>query len=449
MSTTTTPLKVVAFTQNAVYAGDLGAPGDDPPEMALVGSGDSALYGPDIESAYMVDPYDGKTKLFAVDGTDSIIVDVIGNELVQWADRVITVGKGELPPQCALICVYRGRMVLARQPSQPSILYLSRSLDPYDWQFGALPLATTPIAATDPTLSQPADAIMCLIPFNQDYLVIGCLSSIYVIVGDPGYGGSIQLGSRRTGLLGPRCFCFDENGVCYILGNSGLFRMVNPLQPPEPLTGRKLIGLLDRIDTTDANGIRPELKYDAFKKEIHIYLTPRDDHSQGTHVIVDRETGACWLDKYPITHGPHSALEIDGEEDDNRRILIGGNDGYVRRWKSLAKSDDGTEINSYFDSAPIEIGEGTVESTATELQPFFKDGSDDVTWEWYAGNSPEAARTSTAVETSGTFEEGYTAPVGLRVTAGSHRLRIKQLSRVFTWGLEKLFAKFIPANRRR
>ena len=197
----------VAFSSNRVDAGDI----NDPSSLSQVGTG--GLAGTLISSTNFIDEVDGRSKVLAVDGTDSIIVDVTGNQIEQWADRVTTVGAGALPTGCALCTTYFGRVVLARQSANTQFFAATRINTMLDWDFGADPVVSGAVAGSDPTIGQPGDAIRALIAYRQDYLLFGCESSAYILVGDPSYDGQVVIKNRNIGVIGPNTFCFDEKGV--------------------------------------------------------------------------------------------------------------------------------------------------------------------------------------------------------------------------------------------
>lgn len=446
MSTVTPIDYVLAFPPNKVYRGQYPSG-----TMTQVGASGlvTGLRGQWVERADMVDPVDALPKVYAVDGSDSIEVDIANDFIQPWSAAVIARNLGTLPASCALCCRYNGRIVLARQPNNAAIWYMSRKGNALDWQFGATPLATAAIAGTDPSLGVIGDAITALIPSGDDCMFFGCQSSIYGMIGDPGAGGIIGNITRRTGVLGPRAFCFDDNDRLLFMANNGLNVLEGPTGKPQPLTGNRLIGLLDRVDVS---ATLIEMAFDAFKREAHVFLTPLDGTTVGTHVVVDR-SGFIGLDQYPTAaYGPWSSLAVDGEDDQNRRVLLGSSDGYIRQFDDSLKADDAVAIESYVDFPIVQAEQGLREITLTEAQAFGGQSSGAASWKLFGADSADEVRQlSTSEVASGTFfsDAGYNVPQGLRCTAGAFKFRILQSSASLSWSLERLMCKAVPFSRRR
>lgn len=395
---------------------------------------------------------------YAVDGVDSKIIDPLALATTDWANEVLVSGQGALPSGCRLACHWRGRAVLARTPSQGWMWFMSRVGFPLDWDYlnsnvnGGV--ATAANFGTNADVGVPGEVINALIPFTDDYLYFGCASSIWMMEGDPSYGGSVQNVSYRTGVVGPRAFAFDEGGNLYFMGAAGLYRIERGGKDPVNVSGRKLINLLEKVplDTTLV-----QLAWDAAGRYLNVYLTPTDAVTPGHHCIYDPSTKAYWIDQYPVRFGPWSVAEITGALSEDRRVLIGGDDGYIRRPDGDTFTDDGDAIDSWVEIGPFELAEGTVYSIVTELQAMIGAGSASVTWYWFTADSPEevAALDFGSEVASGTWintgsTNGFQTPVGLRQTGGAHKIRVRQnVADEVTWSLERIVATLGPTGRRR
>lgn len=443
MSTTSTDLWVLAFTEGAVYGGLLGE--------AKTQIGSVGLTGPDVSSMELIDPVDGTAKVWAVDGTDSIVIDPIADTVDYWGANVASDGAGNFPTHCALTCAYFGCAVLARQPENESVWYMSRILDPLDWEFAADPPETAAAAGSDPAVGQPGDSITCLLAYKDDYLIFGCKSSIYWLVGHPGSGGRVQRLTPKVGIVGPKAACFDENGNLYFMAPGGFYRMLPaPGAVPECVSGKRMYELLDKLDT-EANRI--ELAWNSFRRMVLISIRPLDG-TIGTHVLYDPSNNAFWPITFPSNYGPTSICECPGTTDADRQTLLGCADGYIRRFDTEAFGDDRVPIDSWVRFAPIALERGRFESMAQELSAVGADGSGLVIWHWFTGAS--------AIEVNGKdfgFQDtygywfqtgsGYQYPASLRLTAGFHQLVIRQLTRKATWAIEEIQATLAEVSRRR
>lgn len=445
MSSVTENPYIIAFLDGAIYSGLLNG------TMAHIGT--TGLTGDTPVSMQLTDDVDGKSKVFAVDGTDALVIEPVTGTIDNWGSRVLTEGVGDFPTRCALVAAWRGRAVLARQAGNKSIWYMSRVGKPYDWDYGADPTQTAAVAGTDPKIGLPGDSITALIPSKDDFLVFGCRNSIYQMVGDPGYGGTVQTLTTKTGVLGPKTWCFDEMGGLYFMAPSGLhYCNATPqgIAQPIPIKQKCASYLLDRIDSESSH---VEMAYDYLNKSVEILIQPLDG-SLGIHVRYDTIFKAFWPVKYGHLGGVWSICEIHGNADIDRQFLLGGDNGYIQRPDADEAGDDGKAIESYIRLAPIAMDKGQYECMARELQATGVDGDGPVEWRWHVGNSPSevSAQALGAEQVSGTWfatSTGFQDPVGLRMSGGAHQLVIYQNSKTQRWAMEEVQALVAETGRRR
>lgn len=392
-------------------------------------------------------------KWYCVDGDVERIVDPNAETVVDWAGAVTP--PSTLPADQRLIARYRNRIILARGITDPTEWFASRTNDPLDWDFGADPQSTTSIDDSTGDIGHPGDAITALITWEDDYLVFGCATTMEILEGDPGYQGTVQLLTAETGVAGPRAFTFDHKGALYFLGGAGAFRIRKGTREPEPISGKRMAWLLDRIDLAIT---LVELTFDAFKRHVHFWLTPTDG-TDGTHAVYDVEADAWWTDTYPTDMQPFGACNITGNADEDRRWLIGGDDGYVRRPGEELPDDDGTAIDSWVEIGPFTLGAGGVESLVQKLEAVIgATTTGAVTWYWFTDSSAEgvmaqdfaaAVATGTWADvTAGVARVGWQDPVGLRQRDAYHKIRIRQNSATLTWSFENARAHLVPRSQR-
>lgn len=260
---------------------------------------------------------------------------------------------GATPTNCYLCCNWRGRLVLAGDSANPQNFYMARVGQPHDWNYAA----TDPAAAVAGNLSesgQIGEPIVALIPYTDDYMLIGCTNSLWMLQGDPADGGSIVRVSDQMGLVGPNAWCVDPAGMLYFIARGGLYS-VRPIwefyQPPQLLSG----DTYDQYFTALVNeSAYINLVWDVDAKFMHIFATPTAASSVGTHLIWDQRNGGLWPQQYPLAHGPTAATRYAANSVGGQRaILLGGWDGYVRQWTATNKDDDGTAISAYAVLGPV------------------------------------------------------------------------------------------------
>lgn len=268
---------------------------------------------------------------------------------------VVTNIIGIVPTNIHFCCNWRGRLVFAGDSMNPQNFYMARVGVPTDWNFAA----TDPAAAVAGNLSesgQIGEPITCLIPFTDDYMMIGCTNSIWMLEGDPADGGTIVRVSDKMGILGPNAWTTDAAGTVYFLGNGGLYS-VRPLwefyQPPTNLSEKVYDQFFQGIDWSNS---QIALEWDTDQHYLNIYITPSNGTSQGTHLIYDARNNGFWPQQYPVAAGPYSALSFVGNGSAAGRVtVLGGIDGYLRSTSLSALDDDGTAISSSVTMGPFKL----------------------------------------------------------------------------------------------
>lgn len=431
---------VVVFTDDRVDIAEFNDAGGFAQLGPTTADGDSTitgLAGDSVEFALL------NNKIYCVDGSVSRIVDPLAKTVENWVAK-----RGQVPARCQLAATYRGRVILARQPDNLAIWYASRVNSPLDYEFGDTDLSAKAITGTNADVGQPPEPVTCLIPFSDDYLIFGCQSSIWILEGDPGAGGSLQNVSHRTGILGARAYTFDESGNLYFMGSGGLYVM-SKVDRSFKQIGLGRMPLLDHVNTDET---LVQMSYDSHKRTIHIFLTPLDGITAGVHVVYQHELDAIWLDEYQPEHGPFAVCNLSGASDSDRRVLLFGNDGYGRRFDDDVDDDDGDDIQSFMRSPAFEFADGEAEAMATELEGFGYPDTAELNWYVLTGSSPAEVNEKDKAEAAATgswFGEsgGYQQPVGLRVTGGAHQVHIEAARG--RWSLERVALRARATGRRR
>lgn len=464
---------VLSLLDNKCYISDLALDG---------------LYGPSVTAllnAYPCIAYFGDS-WYCLDGQEGKKITVNGTgapTVAAWANVTGTATLGK----CRLCCAYQGRIVIARQEGatpNASLYYMSGKFDPTNWTFGSDDLApeeTGAVAGTNKFTGQPADEIVALIPWGDDMLLFMGGSTIWAMAGDPGFQGVVKCISRQTGIIGQRAWAFDEWGNLWFVGSGGLYKMAMG-GPPVPVSGRRLYRNLDRLD---GNNNLVQLAYDAFEKVLRIFITPTDTTLAGGHIVYDVVADSfVSFDVYPSRMGPWSVCQLSGQHPDDRRFLIGGDDGYMRRpfdgglltaagifaasgTARYGVADDmlrpgtgGEAIECAVRYAPIEYPGGEKRLMAMGL---FAVGTDPnlpvqlpisaVTWYWLTGDSLTTVAEQANYVATGTWfgpsNVGRQGKVGLRRAAAAHGLMIRHHSSTHSWAIDAVYADFQPLGPER
>ena len=392
-------------------------------------------------------------RIYAVDGQPggSRVLNWTGGRVEDWAGVTGTDRDG-----CRVCCLYRGRAVIARQENAVGAWYMSRVGNLEDWDTSATDTAVRAVAGSDPTIGQPADEVVGLVPWFDDYLIFLCRSSIYALAGDPGAGGQVDIVTPGFGGVGPRAFCFDEKGNLYFLSTGGLCRIQRGSLNVEELAEGRLTDILEEINPATS---LVQMAYDVKRKAVHIFITPTDGTTVGVHVVWVRSLnealgGELWLDEYPLAMQPWGVAQIQADAQDDREILLAGSDGVVRRFSDTATSDDGTAIDAWIKLPPVRMEGGQRECMASELSVCLSTASGvPLDWRWRVGESPQAVDAQAVGATaaaSGSFTTaGDRRDVGLRVAGAAHQLLLRQTATAAGFAVQDVFVRFKPCGRRR
>lgn len=376
-------------------------------------------------------------RLYFVDGANYVYYEPATNSVNAWTANTA----GALPVddqgnRARLIETYRGRTVLSGLLRDPQNWFMSRVSDPHDFDYAPLsPAPDDPVAGNNSPLGFIGDVVTGLCAVNDDLMLFFGDHTIYRMTGDPADNGQIDLVTDAIGAAWGRAFCKDPYGNVYWFSNKcGIYRM-NPTANEQPIRISQAIEeQLQQIDT-GTSVIR--MAWNDRFQGVHIFVTNGLEPTAATHYFFETRTGAWWNDTYGNTnHNPVCLVTFDGNLPDDRKLLIGSWDGYVREVDPDAVDDDGTDIASDVLIGPISTPTGD-EMMLHELQAIMSENSGAVTWGVYVGNTAEAASASTAVAT-GTWSASRNLTDVVRYAG--HAIYVRITSSV-PWSMESIRAR--------
>ena len=374
--------------------------------------------------------------VFMVDGTNFNYFDVTAKTV-----SAMTPDAGSLPTHCSLIVNWRGRLVLAGDSSNPNNVYMSRVGDPRDYNYAALDPAAA-VALQLSTAGQLGEPIMALIPFSDDYMMIGCLNSMWMLQGDPADGGTIVNVSNLMGMTANKAWCIGPDGTLYFIARGGMYS-VKPAwefyRPPECLTSQTYAQYFNAIISGQ---FYLSMQFDVDNFYIHIFATSVNTEQTGVHMIYDIRNGGLWPQVYPHNQSPVcSCRYLANATNGKPSILLGGFDSSIRYWSTGAPfatnpvsgnsnlADDGTAISAYALIGPIkadpeasilsgvtiDMGETFLNYTSS-AQQLFPPGSPDTTaanWNATATlfSGPDAFSVTEGAELAGVLSPYYNTTV--------------------------------------
>jgi hypothetical protein len=200
------------------------------------------------------------------------------------------------------------------------------------------------------------------------------------------------------------------------------------------------------------------LVYNHQDEGIHILLMPfGDGGTQVSHYFFELKTESFAKDIFgteTVTNvQPTAACIVDGDEFDDRLVLFGGEDGFVRKWDRAALSDDGQEdnvtavaIDSFVTIGPLMAeGEATsgLEMQFSGLTVVLSERDDGVQYELFASESPDSIG---LVRRRGTLTSGRNPPKWDRVTGPYAWVRFRNAAAGERWSLERAFIRVAAAG---
>ncbi|KKN60029.1 hypothetical protein LCGC14_0536160 [marine sediment metagenome] len=266
---------------------------------------------------------------------------------------------GTMPNKAYIGCLYRGRGVLSGDPEHPNQWYMSRQNHLFDFNFASNDVQTA-VAGSNADAGELGDIVRALIPFKDDYLIIGCASQIWYMAGDPAAGGSLNELDLTTGIYGPQSWCIDNAGNLYFWGTNGLYKTTVP-GVPENISRAKLPKLVTDEGVNPATH-RITLVYDRVRTGIIICITLMSDGTSSNY-FYDLTTGGFFPESYPTECGVYSAFYYAANDSDYSGLLVGSKDGYIRTFSDSDKSDvlgddSASSINAYCTWGPIKLARG-------------------------------------------------------------------------------------------
>ena len=164
-------------------------------------------------------------------------------------------------------------------------------------------------------------------------LLFGGDRSIYQLTGDPMAGGQLDLVTDETGMAFGKPWTKDPQGTLWFLGSRGSLYAMAPGSRPQRVSRDRIERRLHDIDF-GANYVR--LVYNYIDEGVHILVFPFN--AGGTlleHFFYCTKTNSFHPDRFGTATDtsvqPTAALLIDGDAANDRTLLLGCEDGRIRK----------------------------------------------------------------------------------------------------------------------
>lgn len=423
---------VKTFSRNSVYV------------LATNGSGALDSTCPYVGSAILFNKIyysDGVNWKFFNGATNTVTA------MVASAGALPTDGSGNAP---RLIASWRGRLVWAGLIGDPQNWFMSRQFAPLDYDYSPSSVtdqnAQQAVAGNNTETGYCPDIVNCLIPYSDDLLIFGGDRSIYQMTNDPAAGGQFDRISDTVGMAFGSPWCKDAYGNVYFFGSRGGMYMFHPTAGgsavPVRISTDKIDSDLLNVDM-EANVIR--MVWDDRFQSVMVFITPIDG-SETFNWVYDARAEAFWKDQFADATMNATAVHLmDGDDPDDRVVLLGAFDGSIRFVDLTAEEDDGQPISSYVILGPIQSNGARIRMR--ELRTVLGMNSDPVTLELFAGSSVEAAFDVAEPRMKHTIYPGRSPAIRSGAVAQAIYLKLSNSKLRESWQYEAIYAILEPLGR--
>lgn len=310
-------------------------------------------------------------------------------------------GGGTAPTNCGLVWVHQDRLALAGDSSNPHQVYMSAVGDATDWDYADVTVGGA-WTNTGSEGGQLGDSITATINHNQNVSLIGSLRSIYAIVGNPRVGGTRRV-SSSIGPLSNNAWCkgLDDSGAnhTYMMTYDGLYVIPSgDYTSPQAISRNKIPNEL--IGVNPAAGDKCCIGFDSQWKGIYITVDPNSggDVNYFYHIASD----SWWPLALPIT--PHVYATFPAlQTATTSAILPIGSGGSLRQFNNgEAQGGSNENFDSYVLIGPIKLADAGGEGIVISCSAALAQGSEDVNWSIYVGDSAEQAYRKAEADTTNT-----------------------------------------------
>lgn len=337
-------------------------------------------------SAQFVDSAVHRGKARYTDGGAKLpkVYDPVTNTVTDWT----ATDGGNIPPRFKLIATWAGRTVVARCDN-PSQWAMSEINEPDHWDFfPAVPTYSTAVSGTTSLAGQPSDIINAIVPIGDDLLIFGGDHSIRRLVGNPAVPSSqIQLITDTIGMSFGPSWSRDAQGFVYFHSSrGGVYVMGGDGSGLRSLTEGRI---QRRFESIDLANYYVELEFNDRDQVLHVFVVPYG--AGGTivaHYRWHKPTNSWWPDRFSLAGvQPTCAYMLDGDTEADRILLIGCEDGYIRKISETAKTDDGNVIATECLCGPLVPDSEEMMGRTTNLQALLANDQGGCNYELYASDT--------------------------------------------------------------
>ena len=324
---------------------------------------------------------------------------------------------GEIPQRCKLIASWRGRLVLARPAGDGHNWFMSAVDEPGNFNFfPQIITSSIAVAGNSSDVGRVPDIINTLIPWSDDLMFFGCDHSIWRLTGDPMDGGQIDQIPTDYGIAFGKPWTEGPHGEVYFFSSRGGLHVMSPTGERQRVS---LNTIERRLTDIDLSTHHVRLAWDYRSEGLHIFLIERGvltgqiASGQTTHYFWEQKTNSFHPDKFTLVAGspdlePGSVMVIDGDAPADRKLMIGCDDGFVRKYDDTATADKNSSdvdlaIDSFVTMGPFRVGAVPGDLRFNAFEFVLSDNQSGCHFELFATERPDVIG---AVQGGGTLIQG-------------------------------------------
>jgi hypothetical protein len=373
-----------------------------------------------------------------------------------WLPWVLTVGK--FPDGGSNIMALCFGRIFMNSISNPHHWLATRAGDPLDMEMSQDDVGTA-VSSQTSKAGLVGDQLVALVPYKDNYLIFGCLNEMWVLRSDPVAGGVLTNISKETGVFSNTAWCWDDKNNLYFVGMDGIYvlnseAIINASSPTNLTKERipKLVSSLALNRRTD----RITMAYDKERYGLNATISQQDGAWSVSFFVNLRPinvggveiTGGVFPEVYQTEHIPASMSFFNSRTKEQRGLLFGCYDGYIRKFDDTEMSDDGDNaINSFVTIGPIsnsEKGKSSVKVSDISVVPGVD--TDSITLEVFSGDSSEELIDKIMNEENPTVSKVLTGDKSLpslrnKVIGSAIGIKLSNNNVDETWNIEKINAE--------
>ena len=360
-----------------------------------------------------------------------------------------TASKGAVPLGHPAIALFRDRVVFAGGPDAPHNWHASRSGDPLDWLVSDTD-ALRAVSGAGGDAGQIGEPVTALITHADQCMLIGCRDSMWIMRGDPAFGGQIDNLSYEIGVLDKGSWCQTPMNETIFMSRDGIYMCPRSCGATSvtPVSRQTLPEKLIDVDYSNRQVL---MEYDLRFKGIWIFQTPASGTGEHWFLSWQDEAKGFWQIVLQDAHQPTAiAVYPMIYSTTDSGVILGGVDGSARQFAMNHDQDAGSNaISSFVFIGPINLGGVVGDAIVTELHATTDTSSGDVDWELRMGQSAEQAFGATARESGNWNYAGRNSVDRPRARGSAAVLKLTNGEASARWALESLGLAYEPAGRMR